>query len=211
MPFPYPDVDLILGTSSMHRKAVIDKLGWQYMQLSPDIDEKAIRDDDPLNLPLLIAKAKAEALLTQLSSASTPSEKPRIVITADQVVLFERTIREKPVDTEQAKTFLSSYSEKSVSTVSAVVVTHYPSKIQAAGIDIATVFWDKISEEVVSKVVAKGRTMTCAGGFQVEDEDLSPLIKNIDGRIDSVMGMPVQLTVNLMEEVMAQQLSSTNT
>lgn len=90
-------------------------------------------------MPLLIAEAKAVALVQRLREENSFSEK--IILTADQIVLFDNKIREKPVDEKQAKNYLSSYSNKSVSTVSAVVVTHYPSGAQRSGVDIATVFW----------------------------------------------------------------------
>ena len=44
-----------------------------------DIDERAIRDDDPSTLVVLIAKAKAAAILAR------PRSSPCILITADQV------------------------------------------------------------------------------------------------------------------------------
>ncbi len=34
-----------------------------FSRMSPDIDEKALRDEDPAHLVLLIARAKAQALL----------------------------------------------------------------------------------------------------------------------------------------------------
>lgn len=167
--------------------------------------EKAIRTDDPMILPQLIAHAKADAIISRLRHEGAVEEK--IVLTADQIVLFEGQVREKPTSPEEAKYFLSSYSNKSVSTVSAVVVTHFPSGTRAAGIDVATVCWDSIPDEVVNDVVARGATYDCAGGFRIEDEALNPLILEADGTLDSIMGMPVQLTLKLVDEVI-QQVSS---
>ena len=55
--------------------------------------------------------------------------------------------------------------------------------------------------EVVEKVVEKGKIFTSAGGFQIEDPDLNPLISEIVGCADSVIGVPIDLTVALMEEL----------
>lgn len=51
MPFPYPDVPLVLGTSSKGRQNVIDRLGWKYTQISPDIDGKR---PSPLTFMLIL-------------------------------------------------------------------------------------------------------------------------------------------------------------
>ncbi len=163
--------------------------------------EKAIRTDDPIDLPIKIAEAKAAAIIEQLKNNNITTEK--LILTADQVVLFEQTIREKPLNDEEALQFLSSYSGKSVSTVSAIVITHYPTGLQYSGFDIATIHWKTIPSDIVEKVVAKKEIFNCAGGFRIEDEDLQPLIHSIDGSFDSVLGLPIKLTVNLLVEVLS--------
>ena len=54
-----------------------------------------------------------------------------------------------------------------------------------------TVFWKDISDEVIQRVILRGEIYASAGGFRVEDSDLNPLILDIEGSIDSVMGLPV--------------------
>lgn len=57
---------VILGSSSPWRKEVLKILGYEFDCMSPDIDEKSIRDSDPHKLTLKIAHAKADALLPQV-------------------------------------------------------------------------------------------------------------------------------------------------
>ena len=114
---------LTLGSSSSSRQAILNCAGWEYDIMIPDIDEKAIRHDDPYTLPVLIAKAKAEAIIGRLDKNMSPF----VLLTSDQIVLFGNEIREKPVDENEAEKFLSSYSNQNVSTISAVVATHFPS------------------------------------------------------------------------------------
>eukprot|EP01032_Pedospumella_encystans_P008909 gene8909-10527_t len=200
-PCPAHNMKLIFGTSSACRKNVIDALKWDYEQICADIDEKAIRHDDPMEMPVLIAKAKAEAIMEK-ERMLTWTE-PAVLLTFDQIVLHRTNVREKPESRAEAVEYLSSYSGDAVSTVSAVVVTHIPSGIQMSSIDIATVYWRDISSEVVERVVDRGEVMSSAGGFLIEDEDLNGLIKGIDRPVDSVMGMPVDLTKRLMKDVLA--------
>lgn len=117
------DLPIILGSSSSNRQFVLNHSGWQHEVIAPDIDEKAIRNPDPFLLPVIIAKAKATAILSRLHD----SRGPFMLLTADQIVLYGSEVREKPIDEAQATEFLSSYSEREVSTISAVVATHYPS------------------------------------------------------------------------------------
>eukprot|EP01036_Dinobryon_divergens_P043595 gene43595-58060_t len=170
------DIPIVLGSSSANRREVLDKHGWIFATSSPNIDEKAIRDDDPLELPLKIAIAKADALISNFSNSKSPT----ILITADQIVLFNKEIREKPTSFDEAREFLSSYSNQRVSTISAIVVTHIPSGRQASEVDVATVTWGTISDEVVERVLARGEIFDSAGGFRIEDPDLRPLILSIE-------------------------------
>ena len=94
---------IILGSSSIWRKQVLTNLGYKFTTMSPDIDEKAIRynwryyftvltlfrDPDPTKLTLMIANAKADALLSKVTE-------PSILITSDQVIVCNGVIREKP-------------------------------------------------------------------------------------------------------------------
>lgn len=40
IPFPAPQLEFILGTSSRFRKLIVDQLEWKYTQMSPDINGK---------------------------------------------------------------------------------------------------------------------------------------------------------------------------
>lgn len=190
---------LILGSSSLNRKSILEFLGWKFSTMIPDIDEKAIRGIDYFELPRTIATAKAAVLIQRLQDEGKQDEV--VVLTSDQIVLFEGAMREKPDNEEEALVFLSSYSNKSVSTISAVVATHFPSGRQETDVSVATVHWQTISEKIVRKVVGKGEIFSSAGGFRIEDPDLNPLIRSIDGTMDSVMGMPILSTVKVLEAV----------
>jgi septum formation protein len=191
------NLPFVLGSSSRNRQNILSTIGWPYSVMIPDIDEKAIRSDNHLELPSLIAKAKAQAIIDRL----TGNEEPFVLVTTDQVVYFQGEIREKPADRAEAARYLNSYSKNAVSTVSAVVATHLPSRRQSANVDVATVFWNEITPAVVERVIARGEIFSSAGGFRIEDPDLKDCILDIDGAVDSVMGMPIDLTVQLVNDV----------
>ena len=197
-PMPMPiDLPLILGSSSSSRQKILMMLDWTFEILKPDIDEKAIRCDDHMLLPVLIAKAKAAAILEDTAHF----EYPFVLLTADQIVYFQGTVREKPVGKEEATMFLESYSGNAVSTISAVVATHFPSGRQAYEVDVATVYWKEISPEIIENVVRRGDIYESAGGFRIEDDDLNGCIQEVQGTLDSVLGLPVEATIRVLAAV----------
>lgn len=68
---------------------------------------------------------------------------------------------------------------------------------------VATVHFNVISSETVQKVVKKGEIFSSAGGFRIEDEDLMPLIKDLEGSVDSIIGMPVEATIRIIKNLNA--------
>lgn len=59
----------------------------------------------------------------------------------------------------QATEFLQSYSNRSVTTVSALCVVNVETGVRAEGLHESTVFWREIPSDVVDAVVAGGNTM----------------------------------------------------
>eukprot|EP00756_Hemistasia_phaeocysticola_P057818 Hpha_TRINITY_DN34429_c0_g1::TRINITY_DN34429_c0_g1_i1::g.96237::m.96237/K06287/maf; septum formation protein len=199
--FPCP---LVLGSSSRWRKAVIEERfgsGCISLQLAPDIDEKAVRHEDPGQCALLVARAKMEALYPAVVER-TGEGKEAILVCADQTIGFEGKVREKPRDAKENVEYLQNYGPgRPAVTHSALVVAHIPSGRREEGVDEAEVQWGEIPEDVIEKVVAKGDTLTCAGGFVMEDPDLSPHIVAVRGDADSVQGMPLALLARLIDNV----------
>lgn len=65
----------------------------------------------------------------------------------------------------------------------------------------ASVRFRCISPDIVQKVIERGMIYSSAGGFRIEDEDLNPLIECITGSVDSVLGMPLEITLRLIKSV----------
>ena len=187
---------IILGSQSRYRKEILKSMGVEFETMSPDIDERAIRFDDPEVLALALAKAKADALAPRIMGSA-------ILITSDQVVSWNGTIREKPRNVEEARSFLQSYHLAPVRTITAVVATNTAGRKQSQGVDIAQIIFRQIPEEAINEFIANGDPFSKAGGFAVQDPILKPFIEKIDGTEDSIMGLPKTLTTKLMEEVSA--------
>ena len=185
---------IILGSQSQNRKIILQEMGLDFEVMPSNIDEKAIRFDNPKELVLALARAKNDALRPKI-------KEPAILITSDQVVVWNGEIREKPENAEEAKEFLESYAEIPAETVTAVVVTNLATGQQAEGVDVAKVYFNPFSDEEIEDIIADGRTFTLAGGFTTDGEDWEKHIKKIDGTRDSVMGLPKALTKKLMDEV----------
>jgi len=187
-------IAIILGSGSKWRQAMLEKMGHDFKVITADIDEKAIRSDDYYALPIKLACAKAEAIKQKI-------KEPVLLITADQVVLCNGELREKPEDEHQAREFLRSYKEYPAEIINAVVVTDTGSGKRAQGIDIAKAYFKEIPEEIINKLVKMEDILNSAGGFLAEHELLRPYLKKYEGKEGNSLGLPRELTERLILEV----------
>ena len=185
---------IIFGTASKQRRKVFETMGYDFEVMTADIDEKAIRSDSPEELTLALARAKAAALQKRITE-------PAILITADQVIVWQGEIREKPENAEQARIYLSTCHMAPSRIVNGIAITNTGTGAQVAMNDFATVAFKKIPEDVIAKLIQEGNVFSWAGGFAVDDPSIALYVESIEGEEGSVHGLPKALTEKLIREV----------
>jgi septum formation protein len=186
---------LILGSSSKYKKSVLEQLGYEFETMNPDVDEFSIRSDDYYELPLLLARAKAENIAQKVSE-------PAYIIGSDIVVVCDGVLYEKPESEEQARTWLKKYSEGyAAECPSGLCIINTQTGKIAEGIDISSIEFNSIPNKVIEDFIQTGDPFSKAGGFSVQLPHLQPYIKNLNGTIEGMMGVPVDLLKKLLEEV----------
>jgi len=185
---------IILGSKSQGRKKMMEEMGLEFEVISPDIDEKAIRFEDPQKLVLALARAKAEALKKRVN-------KPAILITSDQVVVCDGKIREKPENADEARYFLESYQKYPAETITSVVVTNLETGKSREAVDVAKIYLKPYTKEEVDELINDGKVFNFAGGFTINGEKWEHHIDKIEGTRDSIIGLPKEITKKLIDEV----------
>ncbi|XP_056850573.1 uncharacterized protein LOC108827662 isoform X1 [Raphanus sativus] len=192
---------VVLGSSSIARRSILTDMGYQFTLMSADIDEKSIRKQNPEELVLALAEAKAEAIMQRIPDDDDIKE--TLLVTCDQVVVYENAVREKPSSVEEAREYIRGYSKGHTATVSSVVVTNTKTGFRKGGVDRVEIYFNEISEEIISKLIEEGTVLKVAGALLIEHPLISPCVKEMVGTIDSVMGLPKKLTEKLLKEAMA--------
>jgi len=173
-------------------------MGFSFSCVPADIDEKAIGNrstDEPKDLVLNVARAKAKAVLPSVQ------DKRGILLAGDQVVVFQGRILEKPRTPLECRQFMRAYAQAPCSTVGSVVLVDLATGASVEGVDVATIQWNRIPEDVIDVLIQEGDCLYCAGGLMIEHPLLQPFIAHVDGAIDSVMGLSKQLVTRLIEEL----------
>ncbi|XP_009103514.1 7-methyl-GTP pyrophosphatase isoform X1 [Brassica rapa] len=181
---------LILGSQSMARKKILGEMGYDFTIVTADIDEKAIRRDNPQDLVVALAQAKADEIISKLGGQSQFAQDPlpTLLITADTVVVYKGVIREKPTSKEEARQFIKGYSGSHGGVVGSVIISNLKTGVQRAGWDKAEVYFREIPAKVIDDLIDDSITFKVAGGLTLEHPLISPFI-------DTVVRPPISIII----------------
>lgn len=185
---------IILGSASKGRKQVLENLGWEFEIMTADIDEKAIRFDDPEKLAHTLANTKADALIPKI-------KQDVLLITSDQVVDYNGQIREKPESPEEARDFLKSYANHPAKNVTGIAVTNTKTGQRESGVYTSKVYFREIPDNIIEKLIEEAEIFSQAGGFSIWNPLLKPYVERVEGEEENVIGLPVALTKELINKV----------
>ncbi|XVF36099.1 hypothetical protein REPUB_Repub19eG0029300 [Reevesia pubescens] len=222
---------IILGSSSIARRKILSEMGYEFTLMSADIDEKGIRKEKPEELVMALAEAKADSIVSKLqtinnqekdeiptilvaadtaeailhrlpSSDYVKEAEPTLLITSDQVVVYEGVVREKPANEKEAREFIKGYSGGHAATVGSVLVTNLKTGFRKGDWDRVEIYFLEIPDEVIEKLIEEGTVLHVAGGLIIEHSLIKPYVKQVVGTTDSVMGLPKALTEKLIKEAL---------
>lgn len=175
---------VILASGSPRRRELLSGLGIDYaIKVLPDVNEaypEILKGED---IPLYIAREKAEAYLKEIES-------DELIITADTIVWLDNEVLGKPTDEQQAKVMLRMLSGKTHHVITGVCLT--TSEFQKSFTTTTEVTFAKLSEEEIDYYVEKYRPLDKAGAYGIQEWIGFVGVEAINGSYFNVMGLPIQ-------------------
>ena len=175
---------VILASNSPRRKELLAGLGVDYeVRTLPDVDESYPDILQGADIPLYIAKEKADAYRNMLQ----PGE---LMITADTIVWLDGRVLGKPKDREDALYMLRDMSGRTHEVFTGVCIT--TTEWQRSFAAQTEVRFAELSEEEITYYVDKFQLMDKAGAYGVQEWIGFIGVENISGSYYNIMGLPVQ-------------------
>ena len=172
---------IILASRSPFRQHALDVLGLTYRIIASDIDESAIRHEDPHELARLLSKAKAQKIGDRNPDA--------VIIAADLFVVHDREIIEKPRDKKQAYENLKSFSGKTFEIVTGLAVYNSQTKNMLATSESCQVTFRELSDFEINDYISKYPVVQFAGAF--EADGLLRFAEHVKGNYNFRAALPV--------------------
>lgn len=182
---------VILASASPRRHELLKQIVGDFVIHPTNIDEDAMTTGDPIDTAQVLAFEKAKAV--------PPIYEHPVIIGCDTVVAMkeqgEWTQYSKPKDAEDAFRILCSLRGKTHQVITGVAVsTPFSSVI---GHCITDVTFNNVSDEQIRTYVQTGEPLDKAGAYGAQGMG-SFLVKALDGPFDNVVGLPIQLTRELL-------------
>lgn len=175
---------VILASNSPRRKELLAGLGVDYeVRTLPDVDESYPETLQGADIPLYIAKEKADAYTSMMQ----PDE---LIITADTIVWLDGKVLGKPRDKEDAKQMLRTMSGRTHEVFTGVCIT--AAGWQRSFAAQTEVRFATLSEEEIAYYVDNFLPMDKAGAYGVQEWIGFIGVENISGSYYNIMGLPVQ-------------------
>lgn len=175
---------VILASNSPRRKELLAGLGVDYeVRTLPDVDESYPETLQGADIPLYIAKEKADAYVAMMK----PGE---LMITADTIVWLDGKVLGKPQDKEDALQMLRTMSGRTHEVFTGVCIT--TTDWQRSFTAQTEVRFATLSEEEIAYYVDNFQPMDKAGAYGVQEWIGFIGVENISGSYYNIMGLPVQ-------------------
>ena len=172
---------VILASASPRRKELLKKIYPEFKIVVPEVDERLL---DTVLTPKDLA-AEESRLKAYAVFASYPEDE---IIACDTIVVLDEKVLGKPKDEEEAKAMLRKESGRWQTVLSGYT---YLSKKKEITRTVAThVLFHELSDELIEEYVRTKSPLDKAVAYGIQDG--FPLIREIDGSFDNVMGLPTE-------------------
>ena len=175
---------VILASGSPRRRELMAGLGVNYeVRILPDVDESYPDTLQGEEIPLYIAKEKADAYIPMMQ----PDE---LIITAYTIVWLDGKVLGKPRDREDALQMLRTMSGRTHEVFTGVCIT--TTDWQRSFTAQTEVRFATLSEDEIIYYVDNFKPMDKAGAYGVQEWIGFIGVENISGSYYNIMGLPVQ-------------------
>jgi septum formation protein len=181
---------LILGSSSLYRRGLLERLRLPFDVVTPDVDETPAASETPRELALRLALAKAQAVSARYPNA--------VVIGSDQVADFNGEPLGKPGTHARATAQLQRMRGNTVVFQTALAVTCQATGFSQLDLAPVTVKFRQLSDAEIESYLQAETPYDCAGSAKSEGLGIA-LLESIDSDDPTALvGLPLIRTCRML-------------
>lgn len=182
--------ELLLASTSVYRRALLEKTGLKFTCASPDIDETPVPAETPAALVQRLAQSKASTL-----AEAYPHH---LIIGSDQVCVIDGDITGKPHAFDNAFRQLRAASGKTVTFYTGLSLYSSDAKKAQTLCETFDVTFRPLTDEEITGYLHREEPYDCAGSFKCEGLGIT-LFDSLTGRDpNTLIGLPLIALLSLL-------------
>ena len=182
-PRPGPQVELILGSSSVYRRELLERLGLPFSVVAPEVDERVLDGEIPASTAVRLAEAKARAVARRHPNA--------LIIGCDQVAACDGVAVGKPRDRDDALAQLKSMRGRTIVFHTALALLNARTdRCQTALIDVASTF-RALDDNQLAAYIDRDQPYDCAGSVKCEALGIALFSRIASDDPTALIGLPL--------------------
>jgi septum formation protein len=182
---------LVLASSSLRRRELLDAAGWPYEAIVAGIDESLKPNEAPAAYVQRLARWKAEAVATRLQSG--------LVLGADTTVVVENQILGQPADDNDARRMLNLLRGRWHEVLTGVAAVRVGGET-TVDYETTRVRFAEMTTEEIDWYIATGEARGKAGAYGIQGA-AGLFIEEIQGDYFNIVGLPIRLVYELTGKV----------
>lgn len=183
---------LVLASTSPQRRALLKQLNIPFTVVAPRLKAEQLEDGCSLTDALArLALAKANSVATLFDDA--------LIIGCDTVVVLDNQVLGKPRDETDAKEMLCALSGRSHKVLSGLAILDVKSGRSLYRCAETTVFMRAFSQNEMEQYIKTGESIGRAGSYAIQERGVF-LTRGINGSWTNVVGLPLELLAELLQE-----------
>lgn len=182
----------ILASKSPRRRELLGEIIKDFEIITKEVNESLPSDIHPRDGVEILAIRKGAAVAAEAGE-------DRLVISSDTLVELGGIPLGKPIDEADAIRMLTGLSGKAHNVHTGVAV-HYKGKV-FSGVSTTAVYFREMTETEIADYVKSGDPMDKAGSYGIQSGG-GKFVEKIEGDYDTVVGLSVTLTKELIDEAL---------
>ena len=181
---------IVLGSTSIYRAQLLDRLGLDYVTARPDTDESPLAGESPAATALRLAIAKAQSLENKFPDA--------LVIGADQVADQNGIAIGKPGSKKRALEQLQNMSGQTLVFHSALALLNTGTgRMQSRVVD-TTVRFRTLTSQEIENYLDRENALDCAGGAKAEALGIALIASMQSDDPTALIGLPLIALIDML-------------
>lgn len=181
---------IILASSSVYRRELLQKLQIQFSCVSPKIDETPHPEEKPHQTALRLSREKARKVADEYPHA--------LVIGCDQVAVLDNTVLGKPLNHQNASKQLQLMRGREVTFYSALCLLNAASGNMQSEVVPTLVKFRDYSDQTIENYLTKDQPYQCAGSAKSEGLGIVLIERMLGEDPNALVGLPLIKLITML-------------